>query len=84
VSALLEPGDLGLDSCAACAHNFHRGEPYHRGIARGHAGLLLYILCGNCARHLLQDAEAAERFSDTLLATLNSAALAGMPAGGRA
>jgi hypothetical protein len=84
MSALLEPQELGLGSCAACDHAFRQGEPYHRGVARSHAAVLLYLVCERCAQHLLQDAVAAERFSDTLLETLNTAALAGMPIGGSA
>ena len=80
----LEPQDLGIGSCAACDHAFRDGERYHRGVAKGAAGLLLYIVCENCAQHLLDNAAAAEKFSDHLLATLNTAALAGMPAGGKA
>jgi hypothetical protein len=82
MSALLEPEDLGLGSCAACDHQFKHGERYHRGIAKGAAGALLYIICEGCAQHLLQDTAAAEKFADALLATLNTAALAGMSAGG--
>src|SRR5690242_6205414 len=84
VSNLLEPADIGLGKCAACDHNFKRGEPYHRGIAKGTAGVLLYIVCARCARHLLKNQDAAEKFSDSLLASLNTAALAEMPAGGSA
>lgn len=84
MNAAIEPGDLGLGSCAACDHEFKHGERYHRGVARGRSGVLLYLLCEPCAQRMLSDTAAAERFSDTLLETLNTVALAQMPAEGRA
>lgn len=84
MSALLEPGDLGLDRCARCDHELRPGEPYHRGMTRSPAGMSLYILCGPCAQHLLRDAAAAEKFADGMLSTLQTATLAGMPTGGSA
>lgn len=80
----LEPQDLGIGSCAVCDHTFGDGDRYYRGIARGRAGLMLYIVCEPCAQHLFKNTAAAEKFSDHLLATLNAAALAGTLAGGRA
>jgi hypothetical protein len=84
MSARLEPEDIGLGICAACDHDFREGEPYHRGIAKSPAGVLLYILCQGCAEQMLRDTVAAEKFSNTLLETLNTAALVGLPAEGRA
>jgi hypothetical protein len=84
MSARLEPQDLGLGICAACDHDIREGEPYHRGIAKNEVGVLLYILCQGCAQRMLRDTVAAEKFSNTLLETLNRAALVGLPAEGRA
>jgi hypothetical protein len=83
-SPLLEPADLGLNACCRCGYEFHGGERYRRGVARGAAGLLLYIVCARCVDAITHDETAREAFNLGLREQLAAAALAAAPVGGRA
>ena len=81
---LLEPADLGMNCCTRCGYEFHVGELYRRGAARGAAGLLLYIVCIPCGDAITHDEAVREAFNESLREQLAEAALAAAPVGGRA
>ena len=80
----LEPSDLGINACARCGHRLRAGAEYRRGMTRGPAGLLLFIVCEPCAEQITRDAEAGDAFDARLSETLADAVLAATPVGGRA
>lgn len=81
---LLQPAELGLNCCTRCGYEFHGGELYRRGAARGAAGLLLYIVCAECADAITHDQTARKAFNENLREQLAEAALAAAPVGWRA
>ena len=80
----LEPAELGLNCCARCGCEFHGGELYRRGAARGAAGYLLYIVCAECGDAIARDERIREAFNESLREQLAGAALAAAPAEGSA
>ena len=79
---LLEPADLGLNCCTRCGYEFHGGELYRRGAARGAAGLLLYIVCIPCGDAITRDEAIRETFNESLREQLAAATLAAAQVGG--
>ena len=82
MSGRIEPADLGLRQCAACAHSFSEGEPYHRAAAAGRLGLTLFIVCSQCYVEIRREPDG--KLAVELDRYIAASMLAGAPAGGAA
>ncbi len=79
---MIEPADIGLRQCAACAHDFTDGEFYFRGAVTGNLGVGIFIVCERCFNEIQREPEGPRAVA--LDERIERAALARSPARGHA